>query len=100
MKQRRRTYALLAVLALLMLSAGLAAAQSGGVYSLSWGTVDGGGGAVAGGAYALAGAAGQPDAGALNGGAYALTSGFWGGIGVTEHSPPTSTLYLPLVMKK
>jgi len=94
MKQRNRVYALLAVLALIALSAGLAAAQTGGVYSLSRGAVDGGR------AYGLSGAGDQPDADALDGGAYAIAGGFWGGIGATEHSPPTNTLYLPLVMKK
>jgi hypothetical protein len=45
-------------------------------YSLTWWTVDGGGGAVNNGQYALYGTIGQADAGALSGGIYHLTGGF------------------------
>jgi hypothetical protein len=48
-------------------------------YSISWSTVDGGGGVSSGGVYALAGTIGQHDAGRLSGGAYTLQGGFWGG---------------------
>jgi len=68
----------LAALALLAL-ASTARAQSGGLYTLSWFTVDGGGGASTGGPYALAGTIGQPDAGLLAGGNYTLSGGFWSG---------------------
>jgi len=82
---------------------GLAHAQSGGGYDLTWWTVDSGGGmSVGGGAsnsYNLVGTAGQPDAGAaMNGGGYSLAGGFWGGpwIGVAGKQ---YNVYLPVVIK-
>jgi len=79
----------------LLLLGGVALAQSGGGYDLTWHTVDGGGAtASTGGGYALAGTAGQPDAGALSGGGYTLAGGFWGG-GVAGYS-----VYLPLVLRQ
>jgi len=57
---------------------GMAAAQSGGGYDLSWWSIDGGGGELQGGSYVLMGSVGQPDAaGPLTGGRYTLYSGFW-----------------------
>jgi hypothetical protein len=53
-------------------------AQSGGPYSLTWFTIDGGGGTSTGGVYSLSGTIGQPDAGRLSGGTYTLEGGFWG----------------------
>ena len=61
-------------------------------YSLSWGTVDGGGGSCAGGVNTLDGTAGQPDAGVLAGGPYTLAGGFWGPMPVHE-------FYLPLLRR-
>ncbi len=58
--------ALLAIV-LLTLSVPTVGAQSGGASSLTWKTVDSGGGASTGGAYALTGTMGQPDAGGVNG---------------------------------
>ncbi|RME43611.1 MAG: hypothetical protein D6796_12870 [Caldilineae bacterium] len=87
-------------LVLLALPAALALAQTGGVYDLSWHTVDGGGGQTSGGAYTLTGTTGQPDAGPMSGGNYSLAGGFWpattatGGGGGGSHS-----IYLPLVVK-
>ena len=79
----------------LLLRGGVALAQSGGGYDLTWHTVDGGGATSStGGGYALAGTVGQPDAGALSGGSYALAGGFWGG-GVVEYR-----IYLPLVLRQ
>jgi hypothetical protein len=50
--------------------------------SISWWTVDGGGGTSTGGVYTLSGTIGQPDASAaMTGGAYTLTGGFWAGMG-------------------
>ena len=73
-------------------------AQSGGLYDLSWNTVDGGGYTFgAGQAYTLGGTAGQADAGLLAGGSYALGGGFWRG-GVL--APGRHRVYLPLVMLK
>jgi len=70
-------------------------AQSGGPYTLSWSTVDGGGGTSTGGPYALAGTIAQPDAGLLTGGNYTLGGGFWvGGAAAPGHS-----VYLPLVLR-
>lgn len=49
-------------------------------YSISWFTVDGGGGRSTGGVYTLTGTIGQHDAGApISGGVYEITGGFWGG---------------------
>ena len=60
-------------------TAGPAAAQSGGAYSLSWSTLDGGGMTVGstGGAYSVRGSAGQPAPATAVGGAYAVQGGFW-----------------------
>ena len=57
-----------------------AVAQSSGRYSLTWSTIDGGGGSCAGGVYSINGTVGQPDASAAPGGAYRLAGGFWPGI--------------------
>ncbi len=85
----------LLVIGLLLLTTGLALAQSGSTYDPSWWTVNGGGGKIGGGGYILMGTAGQPDAGAaLTGGRYRLIGGFWAGSGSAQ-----STIYLPLVMR-
>lgn len=52
--------------------------QSGGPYTLSWSTIDGGGGTSTGGVFAVIGTIGQPDAGVMSGGNYTLVGGFWG----------------------
>ncbi len=71
-----RTLMISAFLAMLI---GVACAQSGGSYDLSWWTIDGGGVTfAAGGTFNLGGTIGQPDASnTLTGGAYSLTGGFW-----------------------
>jgi hypothetical protein len=51
----------------------------GADYSISWYTIDGGGGQSSGGPYVLTGTIGQPDAGYLGGGNYELLGGFWVG---------------------
>ncbi len=51
----------------------------GADYSISWYTIDGGGGTSSGGTYQLTGTVGQPDAGYHDGGANELLGGFWGG---------------------
>jgi hypothetical protein len=58
---------------------GVASAQSGGSYDLSWWTIDGGGITFAtGGTFNLGATIGQPDASStLAGGAFTLTGGFW-----------------------
>jgi len=80
--------------------AGVAFAQTGGGYNLTWWTVDGGGGTVTASGYALSGMIGQPDAGAaLTGGGYALTGGFWGGSGTGGSAGGGHKLYLPVIMR-
>lgn len=86
--------ALLAVSTLLAGLLGMAQAQTGSGYDLSWHTVDGGGTIfAAGGSYALAGTIGQADAGTQIGGAYALQGGFW------PSSAYLRQVYLPLVAR-
>lgn len=72
----------LLILATLLLVSGVALAQTGDGFDLSWWTVDSGGRTVSGGGYTLMGTAGQPEPGpALSGGDYTLLSGFWPGGG-------------------
>ncbi len=47
--------------------------------SISWYTVDGGGGTSTGGTFSVSGTIGQPDAGTLSGGTFEIRGGFWGG---------------------
>ena len=58
-----------------------------GQYSISWSTLDAGGGASSGGAYTLSGTVGQPDAGLQSGGSYSLVGGFWGAFGDASVEP-------------
>jgi len=82
---------------LVLLAAVPALAQSGGIYDLSWSTVDGGGGTFStGGVFSLGGTAGQPDAGLMNGGVYTLGGGFWGG---GAPAAPENAIYCPLAMR-
>lgn len=75
----RRLRYLLSALGILLLSATLVTAQSGGDYDLTWSTIDGGGQTWStGGHFSLGGATGQPDAGAQQtGGDFSLQGGFW-----------------------
>jgi hypothetical protein len=63
-----------------------ARAQSGGIFDLSWNTIDGGGGTSSGGAFVLSGTIGQPDAGptmtgtSSGGVVFSLSGGFWPGV--------------------
>ncbi len=88
--------ACLLLLAVLLLPATVAVAQSGSGYDLSWWTVDGGG--TTGGSeahpYSLGGTAGQPDAAVWRGGDYTLAGGFWGGAAAGPYA-----IYLPLVLR-
>jgi hypothetical protein len=68
-----------------------ATAVSGGDYSLSWWTFDGGGASLSDGSYTLGGTAGQPEAVTLEGSSYRLEGGFW--------PPNLVKIYLPLVKK-
>lgn len=66
----------LIALAQLLLSAGTAHAQ----LSMTWYTVDGGGGTSSGGTLSISGTGGQPDASnPLTGGTLSITGGFWPG---------------------
>jgi len=77
----RTHVSLLAVTAL----ASVAAAQ----YSISWYTIDGGGGTSAGGTYSVSGTIGQPDAGpTMTGSTYSVTGGFWVGVGTGGNGCP------------
>ena len=90
----RKTIFILFVITVLFLSAAVALAQSGGVYDLSWSSVDGGGYTFSsGGDYTLGGTIGQPDAGLLSGGNYSLSGGFWHGMAAAYE------VYLPLVVR-
>jgi hypothetical protein len=56
---------------------GAALASQGQNYSLTWFSVDGGGGSSTGGVYTVSGTIGQPDAGTMSGGTYSIAGGFW-----------------------
>ena len=71
----------------------IALAQSGGVYDLTWNTIDGGGGTSTGGVYSLSGTIGQPDAGTLSGSPYTLNGGFW------NDALNVAKLFLPLILR-
>lgn len=56
----------------------LATPATAQTYSLTWSTIDGGGGTSTGGVYTIRGTIGQPDAGGpMTNGPYSLTGGFW-----------------------
>lgn len=67
-------------------------AQSGGPYTLTWSTIDGGGATFSeGGGYRLGGTAGQPDAGVSAGALYTLAGGFWAAALTAPSPTPTVT---------
>jgi hypothetical protein len=74
----------------------VARAQSGGPFSLSWSTIDGGGGTSSGGRFALSGTLGQPDPGTLTGGNFKLEGGFWSGITLVQ-KPGAPILKIKLI---
>ncbi len=88
--------AVLVLVAALSVAALPAMAQSGGDYTLTRWTVDGGGACLSATPYLLHGTVGQPEASAaLSGGDYRLLGGFWpSGAGTSGY-----TLYLPLVLR-
>ncbi len=104
MKKRKLVVALLLLLALgasLDLAVGStpvtsAMAPSVSAYTVTWSTVDDGGGTSTGGTYTLSGTIGQPDAGALSGGASALGGGFWSDLWVRLGGV---SVYLPLIFR-
>ncbi len=81
MKQQR-ILILLAIFVLLIALAeshAIISAQSGGVYDLTWNTIDGGGTmSASGGTYTLSGTIGQSEVGRVSGSPYTLNGGFWG----------------------
>jgi hypothetical protein len=86
--------ALALALVLVLLLAGSAAHGQGEEYSLSWGTMTGGG-ASSGGDYTMVATVAQPEVStATSGGDYTLVGGVWG-------SPiaPRFVIYLPLVLR-
>ncbi|MHB0879220.1 MAG: hypothetical protein ACYC5O_24545 [Anaerolineae bacterium] len=93
MRYRMRLLTVVFVLAaVLVLAGGVAAAQSGGPYDLSWNCAGCSGGAAGGGTYVLFGSVGQPAAGTVMiGGSYAMVGGFlaYGG---------DASVYLPMTM--
>jgi len=92
-RARKGLYLGAVLLLALLLAGGVALAQTGGPYDLTWHTFDGGGGAMSGGPYALSGTIGQADAAVMTGGPYTLYGGFWDG-----GSPSGAVIYTPLVL--
>ena len=62
-----------------------------GQYSITWSTLDGGGGTSTNGPYALTGTIGQPDAGLMSAGNYTLEGGFWNTVAAVQ-TPGAPTL--------
>ena len=81
--------------AALLIGGGLASAQVGGGFDLTWWTVDGGGvTGISGGDYVLLSTAGQPDAvPPVSGGNYIIESGFW------PSGFSSRWVFLPLLLK-
>jgi hypothetical protein len=93
----KRATILLAAIGFLLVT-GMALAQVGDDYDLTWNTVDGGGITFSqGGTYVLAGTVGQPDAGVMRGGSYVLGGGFWMGGEVSDGI--IYRCYLPMVVR-
>ena len=91
------TLTLAALLALLLAAVPSRADEPTGL-SLTWWTVDGGGGTArdAEGRFSLSSAIGQPDAGPLlRGGAYTVAGGFW-----PLAAPFETRLYLPAILRQ
>lgn len=79
----------------------MAMAQTGGSYTLSWWTVDSGGGQSSNGVYTIVGTLGQPEANmVMGGGPFAVQGGFWLD-GAVRIVPPVGDqqVYLPLISK-
>ncbi len=90
----KRPIVLLISIGLLIITASIAAAQSGGGYDLNWSTIDNGGGESLDSGYTLIGTIGQPDTSVtMMGGGFTLTGGFW--IGEANQYQ----VYLPVVLK-
>jgi hypothetical protein len=84
---------LLLITAVLVLAVGAVNAQPTGYASISWWSVDGGGGSDSAGHYVLNSAIGQTDAGLFSGGNYILMGGYLSGSGSTP------TVFMPLTQR-
>ena len=95
---KRLTLILGLLLALLFLAGSLVMAEETAVFTVSWWTVDNGGGSSNNSVYAISGTAGQPDAhGQSSGGIFAVSGGFW--YAPAPPAVPTpDRLFLPLVV--
>lgn len=94
---KRRTLALGIVVVLVLLASITIIAIAADCYSISWWTVDSGGGNSVGDVYTLSGTIGQPDAGAqLSGGDFTLQGGFW----ASSSGTTKNYLYLPVLSRK
>ncbi|MFD3163767.1 hypothetical protein [Herpetosiphon sp. NSE202] len=78
----------------LMLAVQLAQAQTGGIFSLEWSTIDSGGGTSTGGDFELHSSIGQADANAAStGGEFSIEGGFW--VGVPTLTPTATATETP-----
>jgi hypothetical protein len=100
MKTTRIRFVCFAMVILILLFAGttIATAQTTGDYSISWWTIDGGGGTSqsADEQYSLSGTIGQPDVGAPSGFGFAVKAGFWGSLSAAIQE---LFIYLPIVQR-
>src|SRR5689334_20529002 len=91
---RKTVLAALCAAIAILLTFGRARSQTGGIYDLSWNTIDGGGSTFEqGGNYSLGSTAGAADAGTSSGGQYVLYGGFWG------DTSDKQFLYLPMTRR-
>ena len=90
---RGRPFLSVALLAAILLAAGLATAQMD--VDLDWHTTEAGG-QSSGGPFTLSGVLGQPDAGGLAGEEFLLEGGFWSAAIVRT----SSTVHLPIVYSR
>jgi hypothetical protein len=99
MKTTRIRVICAALVALLLLFTGttIAFAQTASDYSITWWTIDGGGGTSrsADEQYSLSGTIGQPEVGTATGIGYAIKGGFWGSLGAAIQE---FFIHLPLVL--
>src|SRR3954468_13894612 len=92
---RRHARALAGLVALLLVGAGAALAQSGGGFDLSWNRIAGGGGDGTSPTYSIQGIIGQSAAGTMSGPTYSIEGGFMvalqPGPTATSTATPTAT---------
>jgi hypothetical protein len=94
----RKAIILLSVTALCLIVASVIAAEpeAPDALTMSWWTVDSGGGGSVGGPYLLGGTIGQADAQTSSGGVYTVIGGFWNPLVAPSY---TGWLYLPSILK-